>query len=80
MKNKMQAQNYQRRAIISFFIIRVFLFCVQGEIIAQEIETITIKDLRQHMDSIASDATEGRFTASPGYKKAAHFPWSHPGI
>jgi hypothetical protein len=73
MKNRMQARNYQRRAIILFFIIRVFLFCAEGKIIAQEIETISIDNIRQHMDSIASDATEGRFTGSPGYKKAAQY-------
>ena len=69
----MQARNCRTSAIISFFIIQLLFFCGQGETVAQEIETISIKDLRQHMDFIASDATEGRFTASPGYKKAAQY-------
>lgn len=32
-----------------------------------------INDLRQYMDSIASDATEGRLVASSGYNKAAQY-------
>jgi hypothetical protein len=32
-----------------------------------------IKQLKQDMSGIASDATEGRFTASPGYLKAAKY-------
>jgi hypothetical protein len=52
---------------------QALFFCGQGEVVAQKIETITIKGLRQHMDSIASDATEGRFTGSPGYRKAAQY-------
>lgn len=33
----------------------------------------TIQQLKQDMYGIASDATEGRFTGSPGYLKAAHY-------
>lgn len=33
----------------------------------------TIGQLKKDMYGIASDATEGRFTASPGYLKAAHY-------
>ena len=33
----------------------------------------TIKELKKYMYGIASDATEGRFTGSAGYKKAADF-------
>jgi len=33
----------------------------------------TIKQLKQDMYGIASDATEGRFTGSPGYLKAAQY-------
>jgi len=33
----------------------------------------TIKQLKRDMYGIASDATEGRFTASTGYLKAAHY-------
>ena len=33
----------------------------------------TIKQLQQDMYGIASDATEGRFTGSPGYLKAANY-------
>ena len=73
MRNNILARNYRKSAIMLFFIIQVLFFCGRGETAAQEIETITIKDLRQHMDSIASDATEGRFTASPGYRKAAQY-------
>jgi hypothetical protein len=73
MKNNILVRNYRRSAIIPFFITQVLFFCGQGVTITQEIETITIKDLRQHMDSIASDATEGRFIGSPGYRKAAQY-------
>jgi hypothetical protein len=55
------------------FLILILFFYSQEKIFSQEIETITIKDLRQHMDSIASDATEGRFTGSPGYRQAAEY-------
>jgi hypothetical protein len=71
MKNNILARNYRGITIISIFILQILFFCGQGKTIAQENETITIKGLRQHMDSIASDATEGRFTGSPGYRKAA---------
>jgi hypothetical protein len=33
----------------------------------------TIQSLKKDMYGIASDATEGRFTGSPGYLKAAHY-------
>lgn len=33
----------------------------------------SIKQLKQEMDGIASDATGGRFTGSPGYLKAAKY-------
>ncbi len=45
----------------------------QGKTIAQEVDSISIKYLHQYMDSIATDITEGRFTGSPGYKKAAQY-------
>lgn len=37
------------------------------------VQAQTIKQLKQDMYGIASDATEGRFTGSPGYLKAAHY-------
>jgi hypothetical protein len=57
--------------IILHFIFALFI-CGQGKISAQ-IETITIKNLKQHMDSIATDATEGRLTGSAGYMRAAQY-------
>ena len=39
-------------------------FTVQGQ---------SIRQLKKDMYGIASDATEGRFTGSPGYLKAAHY-------
>ena len=45
----------------------------QERIYSQEIETCSIKNLREHMDAIASDATEGRLTGSSGYIKAADY-------
>jgi hypothetical protein len=45
-----------------------FLICLAFVAQAQ-----TIKQLKQDMYGIASDATEGRFTGSPGYLKAARY-------
>ena len=73
MINNKQARTYRRSTIIIFLIIQVLFFCGQRETIAQETDTITIKALRQHMNSIASDATEGRFTGTSGYRKAAQY-------
>lgn len=73
MRNNILVRNYRRSTIAPLVIIQVLFFCGLGEAVAQEIEGITIKDLRKHMDSIASDATEGRFTGSRGYKKAAQY-------
>ena len=73
MKNKILVRNYRISALMPFFIIQVLFFCGQVVTIAQEIETISINDLRQHMDSISSDATEGRFTGTSGYRKAAQY-------
>ncbi|UCH14166.1 MAG: M28 family peptidase, partial [Bacteroidales bacterium] len=73
MKEKIIVQNYRRSSIILTFIVWALYFCGQDVTIAQETVTISINDLRQHMDSIASDATEGRFTGSHGYRKAAQY-------
>lgn len=51
----------------------VFFFAVTGIIFSQGAKTFGINNLRQIMDSIAGDATEGRFTGSPGYKKASEY-------
>ncbi|MCR8561202.1 M20/M25/M40 family metallo-hydrolase [Mucilaginibacter sp. BJC16-A38] len=48
--------------------ITAILICVAFAAQAQ-----TIKQLKQDMYGIASDATEGRFTGSPGYLKAARY-------
>jgi len=58
---------------ILLVVIGVVCFMEHGKTIAQEADTTLIKFLRKDMDSIASDATEGRFTGSPGYKKAAQY-------
>ena len=69
MEKNIIVKNYRRSAIILTFIIWALYFCRQDATIAQEIVTISINDLQQHMDFIASDATEDRFTGSPGYRK-----------
>lgn len=51
----------------------ILFFFTEGNILAQNIESIGIKTLRKHMDAFASDATEGRLTGSAGYKKAADY-------
>lgn len=43
-------------------------------------EHITIEDLRGHMEYIASGETEGRMTASSGFKKAADYIVSQFGV
>jgi hypothetical protein len=48
--------------------ITTLLICFSFAVQAQ-----TIKQLKQDMHGIASDATEGRFTGSPGYLKAARY-------
>ena len=73
MTNKIQARSYRRSTIIIFLTIQVLFFCGQRKTIAQETDTITIETLRQHMNSIASDATEGRFTGTAGYRMAAQY-------
>lgn len=59
--------------ITCFLIICLLFFLSLEEIVAQKIDFISIESLHKHMDSIASDKTEGRFTASLGYKKAANY-------
>ncbi|MGZ2368432.1 M28 family peptidase [Ancylomarina sp. YFZ004] len=54
-------------------IFSILFFFTEGNILAQNIESVSIKNLRQHMDAIASDATEGRLTGSAGYRKAADY-------
>ncbi len=73
MKNNILVQKYRKSARILLFLIQFLFVFGQGVTVAQEIEGISLSSLRQHMDSIASDATEGRFTGSPGYRKAAEF-------
>ncbi len=51
----------------------VLCFIAQGRLLAQDADTSSIRRLRQDMDSIASDATEGRAAGSRGYKKAAQY-------
>lgn len=60
-----------RNSLIGIF--SILFFFTEGNILAQNIESIGIKTLRKHMDAIASDATEGRLTGSVGYRKAADY-------
>jgi len=73
MINNILTRHDRRSVIVLIIILLVLFFSGQSEAVAQEVETITVKDLRHHMDSLASDATEGRFTGSPGYRKAAQY-------
>lgn len=73
MKNNILVQKYRKSAIRLLFVIQFLFVFGQGVTVAQEIESISLKSLCQHMDSIASDATEGRLTGSPGYRKAAKY-------
>jgi hypothetical protein len=58
---------------LCIFIIPALIFCSTEKALCQDTAQITIKNLRRQMGSIASDATEGRFTGSPGYWKAAKY-------
>jgi len=40
-------------------------------------DEISVRELRRHMDYLASEETEGRMTASGGYKKAADYVVKH---
>jgi len=71
MKSNICEQKYPKRPIILLFVIQ-FSFGT-GTAFSQENEGISSISLRQHMDSIASDATEGRFTGTSGYRKAAKY-------
>jgi len=73
MKESIMKRNYLRITLFHLFTIQILFFCSQRIVFSQKTEIITLKGLHQHMDSIASDATEGRFTGTPGYRKAAQY-------
>ena len=73
MNNNISNQHNRKSAIQLLLVILLLFTFQQGISLAQEIESISINELRQHMDSIASDATEGRFTGTTGYKMAAQY-------
>jgi hypothetical protein len=73
MRNDTMKQKYPNNSITLFFIMLVLFFYVLKKTTAQEIESIQTENLRKHMEFIASDDTEGRFTGSTGYKKAADY-------
>lgn len=66
-------KNYITSVLVHFFLVVIFLFCNQEVVFSQEKENITKQDLQEYMNFIASDATNGRFTGSSGYKKAADY-------
>ena len=51
----------------------LFLSCDRGDVLLIGADTITIEDLKRDMVALASPATEGRLTGSPGYRKAADY-------
>lgn len=54
-------------------IVPLIISCELREAIAQQTEVIKKETLYKHMEMIASDKTDGRFTASAGYKRAADY-------
>ncbi len=64
---------YFSNSVGNLFLILIIFFNSQEKIYSQEIESIEIKNLQEHMHSIASDATEGRLSGTYGYKKAADY-------
>ena len=68
----MKGIRFTRLVLHSFFVL--VLFSINSEeLFSQGHEAISITSLQNHMYSIASDDTEGRFTGTPGYKKAADY-------
>ncbi len=73
MRNDTMKHNYPKNSKTLFFVmLMVFFYGLKGAT-AQKVESIQIENLRKHMGFIASDDTEGRFTGSAGYKKAADY-------
>ena len=66
-------KKYVSNTVMHLLLILIIFINSQERIYSQEIETCSIKNLREHMDAIASDATEGRLTGSSGYIKAADY-------
>jgi hypothetical protein len=62
---------------ILFVLIPGLISCEKKTATAVSSDEISIEGLRQHMEYIASDETEGRMTASVGYKKAADYVVKH---
>jgi len=58
---------------LNIFSLIVLFFMGFGNMFSQDNKIRSINSLQQIMDSIAGDATEGRFTGSKGYNKAAHY-------
>ena len=73
MRNDTMKQKYLKNSKTLSFIMLVLFFCGVKETTAQEIESVQMENLCKHMEFIASDDTEGRFTGSAGYKKAADY-------
>lgn len=63
--------------LIFFLLIPGFISCEKSKTMAVSSGEISIEGLRQHMEYLASSETEGRMTASEGYKKAADYVVKH---
>lgn len=61
------------RNLILRIALSVLLLCTFEKVVAQSNDAIRIENLRDYMNFIASDKTEGRFTGSAGYEKAAGY-------
>lgn len=72
-KNNIRLSNNVLKGLLCLCALLMPSHFANGVTFAQELEAITTKNLRQHMDSIASNDTEGRFTGSTGYKRAANY-------
>ena len=56
-----------------YILVLVLLHICHMCVYADETTSITIDNLKHHMAAIASDDTEGRFTGTTGFKKAADY-------
>jgi len=69
MRNKTSALE----KVLMIFIVGIFFFASCQRNISGVSKDISINRLRRHMEFIASEETQGRMTASAGYKKAADY-------
>ncbi len=62
--------------IKNLYIIIFILFCINGQSqtnLVELLDKITIEHIKTHVDTLASESMEGRYTGAPGQKLAARY-------